>query len=427
MDFSLSDNSREVLERVSDFCEREVLPRNREMIQAFKVEANFDPALLTPLRARARSLGLWNFAMTELDDGVAGYPLSNLDYAPVAEYLGRILWSSKVFNCQWPDVPNMVALQQCATPEQKAVWLRPLLDGDCHSAFAMTEPEVASSDATNIATRIERDGDCYVVSGTKWYISGSAHPQCRFYMVLGISNPEASANRRHSVVMVPRNAEGVTIGPRSTFFGFTEPAGPAHALRFDNVRVPVGNRIGGEGDGFRVAQARLAPARLHHCMRAVGQCELLIELMLQRAAERRTFGRAVIDYDTLQGWIALSRVQVEQIRLLTWKTAWLVDTRGSQGAFRDLAILKVAVVQAYRAIADRAVQVFGAMGGNDISPVSESYAWSRAFAIADGPDEVHLRTIFNREAIPASTIANSPYMPGPDLLFRTSAGGGIPE
>ncbi|MEZ5658475.1 MAG: acyl-CoA dehydrogenase family protein, partial [Burkholderiaceae bacterium] len=356
-------------------------------------------------------------AMTTLDDGIAGRPLSNSDYAPVAEYLGRVLWASKVFNCQWPDVPNMAALQACASPAQRARWLHPLLNGECHSAFAMTEPDAASSDASNIGTRIRRDGDDYVIDGCKWYITGAAHPRCRFYMLLGITDPDAPRNKRQSVVMVPRDAPGVTLGPRSSFFGFLEPNGPANAIRFDGVRIPVENRIGEEGDGFAVAQARLAPARLHHSMRAVGQCELMIELMMARAAERSTFGSPVIDNDSVQQGIALSRVETEQMRLLVQKTAWVVDRIGAQGAFRDLAILKVGVAQAFHRIAERAVQVFGAMGGHEATPVAETFAWARAFRIGDGPDEVHLRSIFRRETWPDTKIADSPYFADPDLYF----------
>ena len=416
MDFSHSDRAMAVLDLVRDFCERQVVPRNREMIRLNKVERDFDPAFVADLRAQAKALGLWNFAMTELDEGMDGQPLTNVDYAVIAEYLGRILWSSKVFNCQWPDVPNMVALQSWANPEQKERWLRPLLEGECHSAFAMTEPAAASSDATNIATTIERDGDHYVITGRKWYISGSAHPQCRFFMLLGMSDANASKGSGHSVVMVPRDAAGVTIGQHSSYFGYLEPNGPAHAIDFDHVRVPVENRIGEAGDGFKVAQARLAPARLHHAMRAVGQCELLIELMMTRAAERKTFGQSLSEYDTIQSWIGQSRVDVEQMRLLVQRAAWRVDEDGARAAFRDLAVLKVGVAQAYHRVAERAVQVFGAMGGNERTPVAESFAWARAFRVGDGPDEVHLRSIYRREPAPGGSIAESPYFPDPDLL-----------
>ena len=409
MDFNPSQKATDVLTQVREFCESEVVPRNREMIRSVRLEGEVDPPFLDEMRKKARSQGLWNMAMSSLDDDQEGLPLSNSDYAPVAEYLGRILWSSKVFNCQWPDVPNMVALQKCATPDQKRAWLKPLLDGECHSAFAMTEPAVASSDATNIATRIRRDGDAYVIDGAKWYITGAAHHRCRFYMLLGLTDPDAPRNRQHSVVMVPRDAPGVTLGRHNSFFGYIEPNGVANSIRFEKVRVPVENRIGAEGDGFKVAQARLAPARLHHCMRAVGQSELLIELMMMRSAERKTFGRRVDDYDSVQYAIAQSRVDVEQMRLLTQKTAWRVDQVGDAGAFVDLAVLKVGVAQAYHRIAERAVQIFGAMAGHEGTPVADALAWSRAFRIGDGPDEVHLRSIYRRESKPTVSLSQSPF------------------
>lgn len=413
MDFHHSPHAHEVLAEVQRFCEQYVLPLNREITRQVRMHQDFSSTELQRLRAEARALGLWNFALTELAEG-EGMPLRHTDYALVAEYLGRVLWSSQVFNCQWPDVPNMVALQAWADDAQRARWLEPLLGGTCHSAFAMTEPERASSDANNIATRIRRDGDEYVISGEKWYISGAAHPGCRFYMLLGVTDADAPRNARHSVVMVPRDAEGLHIGPRSSYLGFTEPMGAAHRLRFDAVRVPVDNRIGAEGQGFQVAQARLAPARLHHCMRAVGQCELLIELMLLRARERRTFGDSLAERDSVQAWIAQSRVDTEQARLLVQRTAWRVDQMGAQAAFRDLAVLKVGVAQAYHRVAERAAQLFGAMGGHQAGPVAEALAWSRAFRIADGPDEVHLRSIFAREEAPAGSLAGSPYMPEPE-------------
>lgn len=410
MDFRISKTAEAVLTQVRDFCEREILPRNRDMIRAMRLDKDFDPPFAEELRRQAREQGLWNMAMTSLDDGYDGTPLSNTDYAPVAEYLGRVLWASKIFNCQWPDIPNMTALQKYATVEQKERWLKPLTDGVCHSAFAMTEPDVASSDATNIATRIRRDGGDYVIEGEKWYITGAAHPKCAFYMLLGVSDPDAARNGQHSMVMVPRDAPGVTVGRANAFFGFVEPNGPAARVSFKNVRVPVENCIGGEGEGFKVAQARLAPARLHHCMRAVGQGELLIELMMARAHERSTFGRSVESYDTVQYAIAQSRVDVEQMRLLCQKAAWRVDEVGDASAFRDLAVLKVGVAQAYHRIAERAVQIFGAMAGHEGTPVADAFAWSRAFRIGDGPDEVHLRSIYRREEKPEGDLSTSPYV-----------------
>ncbi|NQV60132.1 MAG: acyl-CoA dehydrogenase family protein [Alphaproteobacteria bacterium] len=415
MDLSLSSKAYAVLDQVRQFFEQDILPRNREMIRSVKQDGDLDPPFLDQLRAKAKSQGLWNLAQTELADHQPGLPMSNLDYSLIAEFLGRVLWSSKAFNCQWPDVPNMVALQRYANEQQKEKWLQPLLDGECQSAFAMTEPATASSDAKNIAATITRDGDDYIVDGLKWYITGGGHERCRFYLFLGVSNPDAGPNRQHSVILVPRDATGVTAGAANSFFGYSEPNGPASEINFDQVRVPKENLLGEEGEGFAVSQARLAPARLHHSMRAVGQCELLIELMYARALERQAFGRPLVGYDTVQYAIAHSRVETEQMRLLLRKVAAQVDIEGEKSAYRDLSILKVAIAQGYFRIADRAVQVFGAMGGYDGTPVADAFAWSRAFRIGDGPDEVHLRSIFRAEPVPEMVLSTSPYILPPDI------------
>lgn len=416
MDLTPSPEAYAILDQVRRFFEQDILPRNREMIRSVKQDGELDPPFLDQLRGKAKSQGLWNMAHTDLTDRQAGLAMSNLDYSVVAELLGRVFWSSKVFNCQWPDVPNMVALQRYGNEEQKEQWLKPLLDGDCQSAFAMTEPGTASSDAKNIAATITADGDHYIVDGHKWYITGGGHERCRFYLFLGLSNPDAGQNQRHSVVLVPRDAAGVTVGAANSFFGYSEPNGPASEIKFHQVRVPRENLLGREGEGFAVAQARLAPARLHHAMRAIGQCELLIELMYARALEREAFGRALEGYDTVQYAIAHSRVETEQMRLLLRKVAAQVDIEGEKSAYRDLSILKVAIAQGYFRIADRAVQVFGAMGGYDGTPVADAFAWSRAFRIGDGPDEVHLRSIFRAEPKPEMPLANSPYIVPPGDL-----------
>ena len=413
MDLTPSPEANAILDQVRKMFEQDILPRNREMIRSTKQDGELDPPFLDELRAKAKSMGLWNMAHTDLTDRQPGLSMSNLDYSIVAELLGRAFWSSKVFNCQWPDVPNMVALQRYATEEQKEQWLKPLLDGDCQSAFAMTEPGAASSDAKNIAATITPDGDDYIVDGRKWYITGGGHERCRFYLFLGLSNPDAAQNRRHSVILVPRETAGVTVGGANAFFGYSEPNGPASEINFDQVRVPKENLLGEEGEGFAVSQARLAPARLHHSMRAIGQCELLIELMYARALERHAFGRALEGYDTVQYAIAHSRVETEQMRLLLRKVAAQVDAMGEKSAYRDLSILKVAIAQGYYGIADRAVQVFGAMGGYDGTPGADAFAWSRAFRIGDGPDEVHLRSIFRAEPKPEVTLAASPYVVPP--------------
>jgi acyl-CoA dehydrogenase len=362
------------------------------------------------LQQKARQAGLWNLGLPELAAGEPGTRLSNLEYAPLAEIMGRLFWAPEVFNCQAPDVPNMIALQNCATGAQKERWLRPLLAAETRSAFGMTEPDVASSDATNIATRMSREGDEYVINGRKWFITGAAHPQCSFLIVMGITNSEAERTARHSCVIVPMDTPGVRLIRPLRWMGCEDHVAPIGELAFDNVRVPRANLLGEEGEGFKVAQIRLGPARIHHCMRSIGLCEVLIELMMARSSERSAFGRTVIQYDTVQRWIAESRVELEQARLLAYRCAWRLDQAGHHGAWRDVSLIKVAVPAMLQRIADRAMQVFGAMGGSDDTPIYQALAWGRLLRIADGPDEVHLRQIFRMEGMPSWSIADSPYL-----------------
>jgi acyl-CoA dehydrogenase len=301
-------------------------------------------------------------------------------------------------------------LQNCATPSQKERWLKPLLNAETRSAFGMTEPDVASSDATNIATTITRSGGDYIVRGKKWFITGAAHPDCSFLIVMGVSDADAARTQRHSCIIVPMNAKGVRLIRPLRWMGCEDYVAPIGQLEFDSVRVPAENLLGQEGDGFKVAQVRLGPARLHHCMRSIGTCEVLIELMMARAAERKAFGRAVIEYDTVQSWIAHSRVELEQARLLTYRCAWLLDRDGHHGAWRDVSIVKIVVPAMLQRIADRAMQVFGAMGGSDDTPIHQALAWGRLLRIGDGPDEVHLRQVFRMERHPTWSIADSPYL-----------------
>jgi acyl-CoA dehydrogenase len=408
MDFELSARSEEWRKRLQSFFDAEVLPRHRAWLEhtARREAAPF----MGELQQKARAAGLWNLGLPELADDEPGTRLSNLEYAPLAEIMGRLFWASEVFNCQAPDVPNMIALQNCATPEQKQRWLRPLLEAGTRSAFGMTEPDVASSDATNIATTLRRDGDDYVINGRKWFITGAAHPRCSFLIVMGVTNADADRTRRHSCVIVPMDAPGVRLVRSLRWMGCEDHTAPIGELAFDNVRIPRANLLGQEGEGFKVAQIRLGPARIHHCMRSIGLCELLIELMMARAAERSAFGRTVIQYDTVQRWIAEARVELEQARLLAYRCAWRLDQSGHHGAWRDVSLIKVAVPAMLQKIADRAMQVFGAMGGSDDTPIHQALAWGRLLRIGDGPDEVHLRQIFRMEAVPAWSIANSPYL-----------------
>jgi acyl-CoA dehydrogenase len=409
MDFDLSGRSEQWRKKLQAFFDQEVLPRHRDWLEHV-ARYRETPPFMVELQQKALIAGLWNLGLPELAADEPGTRLSNLEYAPLAEIMGRLFWAPEVFNCQAPDVPNMIALQNCATPAQKERWLRPLLHAQTRSAFGMTEPDVASSDATNIETKMIRDGDDYIITGRKWFITGAAHPQCSFLIVLGVTDPEADRTRRHSCVIVPMDAPGVRLVRSLRWMGCEDHVAPIGELAFDNVRVPRSNRLGGEGEGFKVAQVRLGPARIHHCMRSIGLCELLIELMMVRSVERSAFGRTVIQYDTVQRWIAESRVELEQARLLAYRCAWRLDQSGHHGAWRDVSLIKVAVPAMLQRIADRAMQVFGAMGGSDDAPIHQALAWGRLLRIGDGPDEVHLRQIFRMEATPSWSIANSPYL-----------------
>jgi acyl-CoA dehydrogenase len=408
MDFDLSMKSRTWRDRLQDFFDAEILPRHGEWLRA--VRRHQRPSFMRDLQRKARDAGLWNLGLPDLAEDEPGTHLSNLDYAPLAEIMGRLPWASEVFNCQPPDIPNIIALQNCATPSQKERWLKPLLNAETRSAFGMTEPDVASSDATNIATTITRSGGDYIVRGKKWFITGAAHPDCSFLIVMGVSDADAARTQRHSCIIVPMNAKGVRLIRPLRWMGCEDYVAPIGQLEFDSVRVPAENLLGQEGDGFKVAQVRLGPARLHHCMRSIGTCEVLIELMMARAAERKAFGRAVIEYDTVQSWIAHSRVELEQARLLTYRCAWLLDRDGHHGAWRDVSIVKIVVPAMLQRIADRAMQVFGAMGGSDDTPIHQALAWGRLLRIGDGPDEVHLRQVFRMERHPTWSIADSPYL-----------------
>jgi acyl-CoA dehydrogenase len=415
MDFELSARSEQWRKRIEGFFDQEVLPRHRAWVEHTSVNRDAPP-FMPGLQEKAKAAGLWNLGLPELAADEPGTRLSNLEYAPLAEIMGRLFWAPEVFNCQAPDVPNMIALQNSATPEQKARWLRPLLEAETRSAFGMTEPDVASSDATNIATTMVRDHDDYIINGRKWFITGAAHPRCSFLIVMGVTDAEADRTRRHSCVIVPMDAPGVRLVRRLRWMGCEDHTAPIGELAFDNVRIPRSNLLGEEGEGFKVAQIRLGPARIHHCMRSIGLCELLIELMMVRSAERSAFGRQVIQYDTVQRWIAESRVELEQARLLTYRCAWRLDHTGHHGAsstmknWRDVSLIKVAVPAMLQRIADRAMQVFGAMGGSDDTPIHQALAWGRLLRIGDGPDEVHLRQIFRMEAMPPWSIAESPYL-----------------
>jgi acyl-CoA dehydrogenase len=328
-------------------------------------------------------------------DGL-GAGLTNLEYAPLAEMVGRSIIGNEAINCSAPDTGNMEILAMFGTEEQKAQWLRPLLDCEIRSAFAMTEPAVASSDATNITSTIRRDGNDYVINGRKWYTSGILDPDCKLIIFMGKSDPEAPAYRRQSMILVPADAPGVEVLRDLPMFGFHDRLGHGE-VQFTDVRVPAANMLGAEGDGFAIAQGRLGPGRMHYAMRAIGMAERALDLMCRRALERTAFGGPLADRGVVREWIARSRIEIDQIRLLVLKSSWLMDTEGNAAARSEVAAIKVAAMEVAHAVVDRAVQTFGAAGVSNDTVLARMHAITRALQIADGPNEVHLRTIARLE------------------------------
>jgi len=358
---------------------------------------NFHPPILEELKTEARKRGLWNLFHPHQDEAWGSPGLSNLDYAPLAEIMGRSPWlAPEAMNCSAPDTGNMEILAEFGTPEQQEGWLRPLLDGQIRSSFAMTEPDVASSDATNIRTRIERDGDQFIVNGRKWFISGAMSGRCRVAIVMGVTDPDAELHRRQSMVLIPMDTPGVSIRRGLSVFGYRSAGGEAE-IELRDVRVPASNLLGEEGGGFAIAQARLGPGRIHHCMRAIGMAERALDLMCRRALDRSAFGKRLAEHEVIADWIARSRVEIEQARLLVLKTAWLMDTVGKEGARIEISAIKVAAPEVATKVIDRAIQVHGAAGLSEDFLLAELYAAARALRILDGPDEVHAMVIARRE------------------------------
>lgn len=397
MQFEFPESTREMQRTLRRFMDEQVLPQ-LEAYERAAADHRWPVEVLEPLKAKAREAGLWNIFLPGLREDEPGTRLSNLEYAPLAEIMGRVPWAAEVFNCNAPDTGNMELLHLFATPQQRQRWLQPLMQGDIRSCFCMTEPDVASSDATNIATTIRRDGDHYVINGRKWFTTGAMHPNCRLAIVLGVSDESEGAekHRRHSMVLVPTDTPGFRVVRDLPIMHHHAPEGHCEVV-FDQVRVPVSNLLGEEGAGFALAQARLGPGRVHHCMRTIGQCELAMELMCERALTRRAFGKYLSDFANVQDWIAWSRVEIDQARLLVLQAAWKMDTWGNKSAHVDVSAIKLVAARLQTQVLDRAIQVFGAMGLTSDTPLAYLWSWGRAIHFIDGPDEVHLRGIARAE------------------------------
>jgi acyl-CoA dehydrogenase len=411
MDFAYTPRVRELCKRLENFISEYITPR----IGQFNREARagvYPVSFMADLRALAREEGLWNLFLPHLNDDEPGTRLSNLEYAPLAEIMGRIGWASEVFNCNAPDTGNMELLHQFATPEQRARWLIPLLNGEFHSAFAMTEPDVASSDATNIQTLIRREGDDYLINGRKWFISNAARPDCNLYILMGKTDPEAESYRQQSMILVPADTEGVEVIRNISVMNHISYEGHCEIV-FRNVRVPAGNLLGEEGSGFALAQARLGPGRIHHCMRCIGAAELAVAFMIERAQERKTFGRYLYQHGAVSDWIARSRMEIEQARLLVLKTAWMIDNAGAKAARKEISMIKAVVPKMLGEVCDRAMQTFGAMGISPDTPLPDMWTAARTLRFADGPDEVHMRSIARME------IKQSKENPGTTAAYFT--------
>jgi acyl-CoA dehydrogenase len=399
MQFGYSPKVEDLRRRVSAFMDEHVYPSERRF--RTEVEENtgagrrWTPTrLIEELKPKARAAGLWNLFLPASANGAG---LTNLEYAPLAELMGRVPWASEVFNCSAPDTGNMETIERYGTPEQKKQWLEPLLEGRIRSAFAMTEPAVASSDATNIETRIVRDGDWYVIDGRKWWISGAGDPRCRIYIVMGKTDPQAPKHQQQSMILVPADTSGVRVIRPLHVFGYDDAPHGHMEMTFENVRVPASNILLGEGRGFEIAQGRLGPGRIHHCMRSIGLAERALELMCARLAARSAFGGPIARQTVWQERIAEARCMIEQARLLTLKAAWMMDTVGNKAAKGEIAMIKVVAPNVACTVLDWAIQAHGGGGMCDDFPLAYAYAHARTLRLADGPDEVHRNAIARQE------------------------------
>jgi acyl-CoA dehydrogenase len=396
MDFAYSPRTEELRGKLLDFLEGLVYPAESVYERQIAESGNphHHPEIIEELKMEARRRGLWNLFLPDADIGAG---LSVLEYAPLAELTGRSPEiAPEAVNCSAPDTGNMEILHLFGTPEQKEIWLARLLDGEIRSCFSMTEPDVASSDATNIRTRIRREGDEYRISGRKWFSSGAASERCKISIVMGVTDPDAEPHRRQSMVLVPMDTPGVVVEREPTVFGYQDRGGHPQ-IRFDEVVVPVSNLLGEQGGGFAIAQARLGPGRIHHCMRAIGAAERCLDLMVQRSQARTAFGRPLSEQGVIREWIADARIRIEQARLLVLKTAWMIDSVGVKAARIEIAAIKVVAPALLTEVADRAIQLFGAAGLTEDFPLGRFYSMGRWLQIADGPDEVHRRSVARAE------------------------------
>ncbi|KQY96426.1 acyl-CoA dehydrogenase family protein [Brevundimonas sp. Root1423] len=393
MEFRHSDRALHWQERVGRFLEDHVLPREAEYRAQVRENPRRQPPAMEEMKAKAREAGLWNMFLP----GDHGAGLTNLEYAPLAELMGRHLWSAEVFNCNAPDTGNMEVLHMYGNEAQQAKWLKPLMAGEIRSAFLMTEPEVASSDATNIQTRIVRDGDHYVINGRKWWSTNMAHPNVAVTIVMGKTDPDAATHAQQSQIIVPVDTPGFRVERMLSVFGYDElPIGHAEVV-LENVRVPVENLIAGEGRGFEIAQGRLGPGRIHHCMRVIGIAERALELMVQRLLSRTAFRKSLAEHSVWEQRVGEARTNIEMCRLLVLKAAWLMDEAGAKNAKSEIAQIKVAAPRMALQVIDDAIQAFGGAGVSADTPLAEMYAMVRTLRIADGPDEVHNRTVARLE------------------------------
>lgn len=392
MNFDYSPKTVELQRRLQAFMDAHVYPNEKNYEQEINSGDRWQPSgLMEELKAKARADNLWNLFLPE----VSG--LTNLEYAPLAETMGRVVWSSEIFNCSAPDTGNMEVLERYGTAAQKNEWLKPLLNGEIRSCFAMTEPEVASSDATNIRSSIKKDGDQYILNGRKWWSTGAGDARCKLAIFMGKTDESAAKHLQQSMILVPMNAPGVKVERILHVFGYDDAPNGHAEISFENVRVPKENLLLGEGRGFEIAQGRLGPGRVHHCMRLIGVAERALDLMKERAKNRVAFGAAIAEKGVVRNWIAEARTEIEQARLLVLKTAWMMDEKGNKEARKEIAMIKAVVPQMALKIIDRAIQTHGGAGVSQDFPLANFWIYARTLRLADGPDEVHLESIAKME------------------------------